>query len=64
VVPGCCPRGVSQVKGIQFQNADLSMHRTDWNGQNIRIPKYINLISIKLEFVHIKVCDNLPGTDS
>jgi hypothetical protein len=29
--PGCHPQGVFQIKGIQAQHANLSMHRTHWN---------------------------------
>ena len=41
VALGCCPQGVSQVKGIQFQHANLSMHCSLGNGENIKMPKYI-----------------------
>jgi len=32
VAPRCCPQGVSQVKGMHFQNVNLSMHRPHWKG--------------------------------
>jgi len=54
LAPGCHPQGVFQIKGIQSQQAKLGMHCPHWNGYNIKILKYIKLISTKLQCCDIK----------
>jgi hypothetical protein len=54
---GCHSQGVFQIKGIQAQHANLGMHHTHWKDQNIKIPKYIILISI-----HDALSKLAPGT--
>jgi hypothetical protein len=57
LAPGCHPLGVFQTKGTRPQHATLGMHHLHWNDQNIKILKYIQLISKKnYHFVRLKLC--------